>query len=72
MATWGDQTCQRFETTAVGLKVRHSSYHAPNNQKIPDKDQPRDSLYRRKGWANQGIPDKEEKVGSTNIFVVKK
>ena len=35
MATWGDQTCQRFEATAVGfetgfslLRVRHSNRYA--------------------------------------------
>ena len=35
MATWGDQTCQRFEATAVGfetgfsrLRVRHSNWYA--------------------------------------------
>ena len=22
MATWGDQTCQRFEATAVGFEIR--------------------------------------------------
>ena len=34
MATWGDQTCQRFEATAVGfetgfsrLRIRHSNRH---------------------------------------------
>ena len=35
MVTWGDQTCLRFEATAVGfetgfsqLRVRHSNRHA--------------------------------------------
>ena len=43
MATWGDQTCQRFEATAVGfetgfsrLRVRPSNRYAivPHNYKL--------------------------------------
>ena len=55
MATWGDQTCQRFEATAVGfetgfsrLRVRPSNRYAiaPHNYWSAEKVSPTNSLDR--------------------------